>query len=51
MLSSDLYELDGFSGICPGSRDLVPRPHDRDSLSQWMVVEHYYLRRAGNENH
>lgn len=33
MLLSDLYELVGFSGVRPGSRDLVAGPHDRDALS------------------
>lgn len=28
----DLSELVGFSGVCPGCRDLVPRPHDGDVL-------------------
>lgn len=30
---SHLYEFVGFGGVCPGSRDLVARPHDRDALS------------------
>lgn len=32
LLFSNLYELDGLSGVCPGSRDLVARPHDRNAL-------------------
>lgn len=49
MSVSDLYELVGFGGVCPGSRDLVARPHDGDALSWWMMVEHNHLRRKENE--
>lgn len=43
--SPNLYEPGGFCCVGPGSGDLTARPHDRDTLRWWMMVEHNHLGR------